>query len=512
MMKKSSLLFLFIFIIAIFLRLANLKEIPPGLYPDEAINGNQALEALKTGNFRLFYKENNGREGLFINLQALFLKILLPIFQDQTEAWMLRLVSALIGIFTLLGFYLFLKEIFQKHPLKEKIALFASFFLAVSFWHLNFSRIGFRAILVPFFLVWSFFFLFLAFRKEKIILIILAGLSFGLGFYSYPAFRFAPFLVLIFLFFNFKNFLLQGKIKKFLFLTLIFFFTTLLVTLPLIFYFLKNPEDFFARTAQVSIFSAPSPLWEFLKSSFLTLLMFNFFGDNNWRHNFASRALLDPFTGFFFLWGLVLLFKNFRQEKFLSLFLLGWFFFLALPATLTKEGLPHALRSLGLIPPVFLLAGWGAGDLSRFLKKPLLLFLLFLIFLLNSGSYFFLWAKKEEVKNAFSYPYYLIGQYLRKSPPSLNKYLIVNAGGVLVNNLPMPAQTIMFLTQTFQKEEQLKKKIFYLLPEEISQFDFSSPFLIIPLEKEENLKNLILEKNPQIKFFDHGRFWEFRYD
>src|SRR3989344_8345251 len=66
----SHRLLVIILIIASFLRLHNLTELPPGLYPDEAMNGNNAVEALETGNFKAFYPENFGRVGLFINIQS----------------------------------------------------------------------------------------------------------------------------------------------------------------------------------------------------------------------------------------------------------------------------------------------------------------------------------------------------------------------------------------------------------------------------------------------------------
>ena len=61
----------FVLILGVFFRFYQIKEIPLGLYPDEAMNGNNAYEALHTGSFKVFYRENNGREGLFINMQAL---------------------------------------------------------------------------------------------------------------------------------------------------------------------------------------------------------------------------------------------------------------------------------------------------------------------------------------------------------------------------------------------------------------------------------------------------------
>ena len=75
-MTKNRTLFLLILvmIVAGFLRLYHFTTVTPGLYPDEAMNGNNAIQAIQTGDFKVFYPENNGREGLFINIQALFLK------------------------------------------------------------------------------------------------------------------------------------------------------------------------------------------------------------------------------------------------------------------------------------------------------------------------------------------------------------------------------------------------------------------------------------------------------
>ena len=87
----------------------------------------------------------------------------------------------------------------QVRPARQQdtkyIALLASFFLAISFWHTNFSRIGFRVISLPFFLVFSFYFLLKGFRNKKALHFILGGIFFGLGFYTYTSFRFAVLLL-----------------------------------------------------------------------------------------------------------------------------------------------------------------------------------------------------------------------------------------------------------------------------------------------------------------------------
>ena len=161
---KIVVLISLVFVTAVFLRTYRLSELPPGLYPDEAMNGNNALEALSTsqpiGGFKLYYPENNGREGLFINIQALVLQFFMSLSGGLTEPWMLRATSAFFGSLTVLGIYFLGRELFSR-----RVGFLASLFLATSFWHILFSRVGFRAIMAPFCLVWGVALLLMAIRK-----------------------------------------------------------------------------------------------------------------------------------------------------------------------------------------------------------------------------------------------------------------------------------------------------------------------------------------------------------
>ena len=199
MAKKSLFILLIILLIASFFRLWKLNKIPPGLYPDVAINGNEAFFSLKNRDFKVFYPENYGREGLWMWLIALSFSI------SGVSIWSIRIVSAVFGISTVFGLYLLVKELFSSLEFKvygldsEGVALLSSFFLATSFWHTNFSRIGFRAILLPFVLVFYFYFLIRGFKTKKFFNFIISGIFFGLGFYTYTSFRMAV-LILPFIF------------------------------------------------------------------------------------------------------------------------------------------------------------------------------------------------------------------------------------------------------------------------------------------------------------------------
>jgi hypothetical protein len=60
-----------IVILASFLRFYRLTDTPPGLYMDEAMDGVNAQHVARNGQFQVFYPEDNGREGLYVNIIAL---------------------------------------------------------------------------------------------------------------------------------------------------------------------------------------------------------------------------------------------------------------------------------------------------------------------------------------------------------------------------------------------------------------------------------------------------------
>jgi len=515
--NKKTILFLFlILLIASFFRLWHLNSIPPGLYPDVAMNGNNALEAIKTGDYKIFYPENNGREGLFINLQALSLKIF------GIHIWSLKIVAALIGILTVLGLYLLTKELFLKIYNSRIIALLSTLFLAISFWHVNFSRIGFRAIMVPFCLVWSFYFLFKIINANSSILYpLLAGFFFGLGFHTYIAFRMAVIILAVPIIWMVLDFLKKGGLKWQYGLWIL---AIILTALPIGLYFLHNPQDFIGRAGGVSIFSQENPAKALISSTVKTLGMFNFRGDWNWRHNFSGSPELFWPVGILFIIGLIFsikkLIKSIKEKNSYSFlifsFLLIWFAVMLLPAILTYEGIPHAIRSIGVIPAVYIFAGLGAYIVYKFLQSKKInksfLIIVCLLFLLACGyaeydKYFINWANKPDVANAFAKDYLEIGEYLKTLPPNTVKYVIVNQSGTLVNNIPMPAQTVMFVEQTTPKIQD--KPIEYLLPDEINKIKSTGKLVVIPLGYDKQLFEALKEKFPRGEIKSHQYFWSF---
>lgn len=491
-MKKHLFAGLIVLIIASFFRFYNLNILPPGLYPDEAMNGSNALEALQTtpgaGGFKVFYPENNGREGLFINIQAMFIRVF------DAEPWSLRVVSAVFGILTVMGIFFLTQELFKKKDgeegpfgLKrsERIAFLAALFAATELWAVLFARVGFRANMAPCFLAWSLFFLIksLPLIKEQfaksLSLALAGGLVFGLGMHSYIAYRATPIIIAIIFFIKIASAVKEKYAAKFISTFLVFTIASAVVFAPLAFYFMKNPSDFLGRTSQVSVFSSASPITALAVNTIKTLGMWNIAGDFNWRHNYSGDPMLSPIVGVFFLVGIGLCValiaisirkKSPDNDSFPAIVLLSSLGVALLPVVISSEGIPHALRAILAIPPVFILSGlgadWAIAKLQNHTKprsvKIIIAILMIAVAIEGYFLYFVRWANNPNIQGAYSADYVSIAREINALPKEKTKYVLVKAGGADVRGWPMPTQTVMFLTNTFLPENRPAKNITYI--------------------------------------------------
>ena len=549
-------LLLIIILLGTFLRFNDLSAVPPGIYPDEAKNANDAIQTLQSGEYQLFYPENNGREGLYIWLIALSFQFFgISIFS-------LKLVSALAGTLTIWATYLLTKEFLRfanQHTtfgnLKisqiatEAVSLLSAGFLATSFWHINFSRIGFRAILVPLILSLALFYTLRAFRTKQTLSYALAGIFWGLGFYTYIAFRLSYLILIVFFLLSFIFYLIHRKPRfTFEWIKIIFFqdkwwkvkfmgIVTFLVMAPLILYFVNNPEYFISRATSISVFEDPNPILSFFKSLTVHFRMLFFGGDLNWRHNFSGEAqLLWPLAILFIfgLWeSLKELMQGWRRKNWTAvtshLTLLASLGAMMLPAVLTIEGIPHALRAIGMMPFVFIYSAFGFLFLIRKLFKhkyhraeiwPFGIGAVMIIILLLASfqftHYFIDWGKNSEVEGAFAKNYVAIGEYFNSLGDFNQKYLIVNDGGAEVSypdlilveenengTLPMSAQTTLFIQQI--NNTSLKTTTYIRSDELPVKAPLKSIF--VPLRATEEIKNKLNSMYPGGTELEFEYFW-----
>jgi hypothetical protein len=250
-------------------------------------------------------------------------------------------------------------------------------------------------------------------------------------------------------------------------------------------------------------------LGTFLRSFSLSLQKYNFWGDQNWRHNYPPYPLLDPVTGIAFLFGIIIAFgtllkklylrikEKIRDEelgKYTLLFL--WFFIMLAPEFLTSEGLPHALRSIGTLPVVFIFSVLTFNFLIEKSKKHgiffrksvsfLIIFTLLGIGVFNTLKYHYFWARKVEVANSFNKNLTDISRYLKTLPEAKEKFIIT--GYNTLARLPI---------YIFNPDSANTR---YLYPHELDKISPRDPknLIVISTEKNPEFFSALMQKFPQL--------------
>lgn len=365
-----------IFLLGLFLRIVWLDISPPGFNADEATLGYNAYSLIKTGkdewgqSWPLTFKSfADYKPGLYVYLAIPFIALM-----GLTEL-AVRLPSILLGALSVVFIYLLSKEFFQK----ETMALSSAFLLAVSPWHLHYSRGAWETNVATFFIlagVWTFL---KGLRSSRWLW--LAGLSLLASMYTYQSPRvIVPTLVLLATVFYGKKLAVKTNIVLAL--------TLLLLSVPLLLTFVGNTG--LARFQGVSIFSDIGPLNRINQDrgehqnpdSFWAKFYHNKL--TNYGRNFL-KGYLDHFSpDFLFINGDVIKRNKVPGMGQLYLFemvtlILGvyfllkrklehgkvvWWWLLVAPlaAALTFQT-PHALRAHNMVVPLTLLSGLGLGVL-----------------------------------------------------------------------------------------------------------------------------------------------------
>jgi 4-amino-4-deoxy-L-arabinose transferase-like glycosyltransferase len=445
-----------ILLTACLFRFWQINTLPAGLFPDEAANGLD-VNSILSGDLKPFYERGNGREALFFY----FLAAAVGLF--GRGPFQHHMVSAGFGFAEVLVTYFLARRLFNK-----RIALLASFFMAVSSYAVTLSRTAFRANTVPLFTTLTILFLVKFFQsdqpKTKMWSAIAAGVSFGLGFYTYISYRMMIPLLLgvgLLIIFAYRD-RFREIIQAYWRYKLAFVSAFLVVFAPLGHYFISHPGSFIGRAGHVSIFSPDLNQGNVLGTLFevfkLTMLGFFTEGDLNWRHNVAGFPFLSPFLSPFFALALVAFTwacfkllkqvwqKNLNWDTFVKALVAIWFWFMLAPEVTTAEGIPHGLRLIGVIPPMFILAAWGVNwawehFLAQVLPKRAALLTVFVfisgIFMYNFYLYFGIAASSPDYYYAFRSDLTLVSGYINKRNQKEKTYLSLDKFSV---------QTVDYLT------------------------------------------------------------------
>lgn len=363
-----------IFLFGLFLRVVQLQTSPPGFNADEAALGYNAYSILQTGKdewgtaFPLVFKSfSDYKPGLYVYLDIPFVWLF---GLNELSA---RLPSILLGSLSIILIYLLSKEFFKK----EIIALSTGFLLAISPWHIHYSRGAWETNVATFFILAGVFAFIKSFKNTK--WLFLSSLLFIASMYTYQSPRvIVPGLILLLTIFYWNNIF----IKKNIYIAII----SAILLIPLM--IILTSSAGVARFQGISVFSdigpgvknnqligedkiSGAPLTKFYHnkltvygSTFLTHYFDHFSpkflfisGDPLGRNKIPEMGQLYIFEIITLFFGIGMVLKK-RYEN--TKIILFWLILAPLASALTYQT-PHATRAQNMVIPLTLISGLGLG-------------------------------------------------------------------------------------------------------------------------------------------------------
>lgn len=397
-----------VLVAAFVMRFYKISEVPPSLNWDEVSIGYNAYSILKTG-------RDEWGQFLPIHFQAygeyklpaqIYLSIPGIAIFGLNELGV-RITPVVYGILTVFLIFFLGRKLFKS----EVAGLISAFLLAISPWHIHLTRASFESSQAVFWVTMGIWFLIKGFEKEK--WFIFAMFPFAISIFTYNAARiFSPLFLITVLFIYRKKFV---KLKKAVLLSIVVFMALLLPLIPFIFSGERS-----ARYKLVSITDDPGLIprinknrgnsrlsYPFSRLIHNKLTYITFYFSRNYLSHFTPQFLfisgaphkqhhvqnigqLYLFQAPFLILGLVGLFK--LKHKFRNL-LLSWVLLAFVPVSITGDSIPHALRTLIVVPAYQLMCAFGFLIFINWIKKYskvvkiTSMFTLFIIVLASIGYY-----------------------------------------------------------------------------------------------------------------------------
>ncbi|MBI4099500.1 glycosyltransferase family 39 protein [Candidatus Microgenomates bacterium] len=371
MSLKNIIILLVIVALAAILRFYQLGQVPPGLDWDEASLGWNAYSILKTGSDEYGKPWPVSLQSFSDYKPALYAYVTIPsVAVFGLNEFAVRFPSALAGLLTVILTFFLVKELTND----KLLGYWVTGLLAISPWHLQFSRVAFEANLALFFFVLGAFFLSRFLHRRSRVALMVSLLAFVLAIYSYhsPRVVIPVFLAGIALYYR-RIFLSHWR------LVLVSGLLVLVFLYPLA----RNTLHTGALSARYQTVAARLDP-QVLAANYLRHFSLNFLfitGDGQNRHHAPDMGLL-------YLWELPFLlaggyFLAVRRPNWLPFFGV-WFLAAPVAAALANDA-PHAVRSLLFLPTFQIVTAYG---LIKTLKTLKILKLLIVFFALGNIFYF----------------------------------------------------------------------------------------------------------------------------
>ncbi|OGG08400.1 hypothetical protein A2154_02765 [Candidatus Gottesmanbacteria bacterium RBG_16_43_7] len=394
--KKYLIWIWLILLISTLLRFYKINSIPNGLYQDETAIGYNAYSILQTGkdehgvSWPIYFKSfGDYKLPMYIYLTAISVKLfgLTPLA--------VRLPAAIFGVMAVVLSYFFITTISKytnpkaKSADYKKLALLVSAVLAISPWHIHYSRAAFEVTIALSLFLSGTIALYKGLYGKKPGFFTIGTVLFIFAFYCYNLTRMlSPLLYLSILIINRKALPSISKTEKFvsgLFTALLLLpaiqtlfqkggvssasgtlvWSSTMVLAPLIEFrgiiTQSHPElaKFFFNTPFSIIF-------QYLKNiaAYFSVQFFFLDGSTHGNHGIGTMGLFYLFELPLIILGLL---KMIRDKGNLNLLMLSWISITVLVSALTREA-PHATRSFFVLPGLILAISYGYLELIRLIS------------------------------------------------------------------------------------------------------------------------------------------------
>ena len=364
-----TLIVLAVIAVILFFNFHRLDSVPPEMVSDQAEKLLDIHDVLN-GRTPVYFPRNTGREVLHFYFTAAYMAV----FNLDVSFLNLKTVAVFANLLTLFFIYQLGKEVGNKW-----VGLSAALFAGMAYWPLLFTRLALRIPYYPLFVAPVMYFMVRGLRRQRINDVLWAGFFLGLGLHGYTPFRIVPIFVVLAILLYVLHKPAQNRRLQAIFALVLITLVSLVVFIPLLRYWLDNPNLFayraFSRLTGMEVGFQNSPLVIFLENFWKASVMF--FWDNGviWAHSIPGRPALEVVSGALYFLGIVsLLVRYVRKRNWIDLFMLVAIPLMIMPSILSLAypgENPSLNRTAGAVVPVFVVIGLAFETTIRSLREKL---------------------------------------------------------------------------------------------------------------------------------------------
>ncbi len=367
MVKK--IFFIILIAVGIFLRFYQINEIPAGLFMDEATIAVDSKSIAQNGfdeyerNYPFAFEAlSDFRPPGYVYLTALAYEFLGP---TTLTVRIVSLLSSIAGIL-LLGY--FTRLLFPK---RELLPLISMAVLAISPFHIHFSRIGYETMLATTLMLLYFISIIHLLKKPNLIWMIIGILCAGISLWTYPGAKFiVPIVTLSIFLLGLFNLNFEFKRKNLILIPLIFLTTCAIVYIPALLnpIFDKRPISYLKEGTDGTLIGIITKKPLLMINSWLYMFDFQFLFKKGdlfaFRHGTKEQGLFLSIFAIPFILGVLNVIRRYSNKSFSIPFLIILTLVIGFPSALTSST-PYGTRILPILIPFSIFVALGIDMLIQ---------------------------------------------------------------------------------------------------------------------------------------------------